>query len=76
MLRRIILVPGASIVLLQGSKITPLVDSWSTMTIIESNPLDVGRSVMKSMVMREKGWACSDLTGCVRATVGLNLINS
>ena len=57
-------VPVASIILLQGSKITPLVDPWSTTTMIESKPPDGGRSVMKSMVMREKGRACSDLTGC------------
>ena len=64
MLSRIVPVPVASIVLVQGSRITPLVDPWSTMTMIESNPLDGGRLVMKSMVMRENGRACSDLTGC------------
>ena len=64
MLSRIVPVPVASIVLLQGSRITPLVDPWSTTTMIEPNPLDVRRSVMKSIVMREKGQACSDLTGC------------
>ena len=64
MLSRIVLVPVVSIVLVQGSRITPLVDPWSTTTMIESNPLDSGRSVMKSMVMRENGRVCSNLTGC------------
>jgi hypothetical protein len=47
---------------LHGSKITK--DPWSTTTIIESKPSDSGRSVMKSMVMRENGRLASDLVGC------------
>ena len=53
----------ASIVLWQGSKITPFEDPWSTMTMIESYPSDTGRSVMKSIMMREKGRGESDLIG-------------
>ena len=64
MLSRIVPVPVVLIVLLQGSRIIPLVDPWSTTTMIELKPSDIRRSVMKSMVMREKGQACSDLTGC------------
>src|SRR5277367_5247877 len=54
----------ASIVLWQGSKITPFEDPWSTMTKIESKPSDKGRSVIKSIVTREKGRRSQDLTGC------------
>src|SRR5271156_623559 len=49
------LVPIASMVLLQGSRITPFVDPWSTTTIMESKPSDSGRSVIKSIVIKEKG---------------------
>src|SRR6266511_3167100 len=34
----------------QGVKITPLLRSWSTTTIIESKPSEGGRSVMKSIL--------------------------
>ena len=44
------------IVLLHDSNITPFIDPWSTMTMIESNLSNVGRSMIKSMVMRENGW--------------------
>ena len=61
---KIFAVPMASIVLLQGSKITPFVDPWSTTTRIESKLSDSGRSVMKSMVIKEKGRVSSALIGC------------
>ena len=63
-LSKIVPVCSAVIVLLHDSKITPFVDPWSTTTMIESNPSDIGRSVIKSIVMRENGRGCSDLTGC------------
>ena len=53
----------ASMVLLQGSKITPFEDPWSTMTMMESKPSEIGRSVMKSIVTREKGRRSSALIG-------------
>src|SRR5277367_2274760 len=62
--RSIDVVPMASIVLWQGYKFTPFEDPWSTMTKIESKPSDKGRSVMKSIVMREKGRRSQDLIGC------------
>src|ERR1700678_1994074 len=71
---KIVAVPSASIVLLQGSKITPFEDPWSTTTIIESKPSDSGRSVMKSMVMREYGRLASDLVGCSAGAEGCRLI--
>src|SRR5277367_3519306 len=57
-------VPMVSIVLWQGSKITPFEDPWSTTTKIELKPSNKGRSVMKSIVMREKGWRLQDLISC------------
>src|SRR5277367_2078231 len=62
--RSIDAVPMASIVLWQGSKITSFEDPWSTMTKLESKPSDKGRSVIKSMVLREKGRRAQDLIGC------------
>ena len=56
-------VSAAMIVLWQGSRITPFEDPWSNMTMIESNPFEGRRSVMKSIVRREKGWRPSALTG-------------
>jgi hypothetical protein len=47
--------PSAESVLEQGMRITPLVRPWSTMTRMESNPLDVGRSVIRSIEHWEKG---------------------
>ena len=38
----------ASIIFEQGARITPFVRPWSSMTIKESNPLDRGRSVIRS----------------------------
>src|ERR1700678_3266382 len=72
--KKIVAVPSASIVLLHGSKITPFKDPWSTMTIIESKPSDSGRSVTKSMVMRENGHLASDLVGCSAGAEGCRLI--
>ena len=43
--------PKASMVLLHGARINPLVKSWSTIASIESNEFDSGRSVMKSMLI-------------------------
>ena len=60
---RMVPVCSAVIVVLHDSKITPFVDPWSTMTMIESNPSDTGRSVIKSMVMRENGWGFSTEIG-------------
>ena len=54
---------SAMIILLHDSKITPFVDPWSTTTMIELNPSDTRRSVIKSMVMRENGWGFSAETG-------------
>ena len=48
-------VPSAVIVLLQGRRITPFVRPWSTTTSIESNPSDIGRSVIKYMEQLAKG---------------------
>ena len=42
-------VPSMVIVLLHGIRITPFVSPWSTTTNIESNPLDKGRSVIRSI---------------------------
>ena len=52
---RIVSICSAMIILLHDSKIALFIDLWSTMTMIESNPSDTGRSVIKSMVMRENG---------------------
>jgi len=60
----------ASIVLLQGMKITPLVSPWSTTTKIESNPSDSGRSVMKSIVICSKGLVEVDPIGMSPGVVG------
>src|SRR5277367_6197283 len=62
--RSIDAVPMVSIVLWQGSKITPLEDTWSTTTKIQSKPSDKGRSVIKSIVIREKGRRSQNLIGC------------
>src|SRR5271168_3399262 len=77
--RSIDAVPIVSIILWQGSKITPFEDPWSTTTKIESKPSDKGRSVMKSIVMREKGQRLQDLIGWLqwgvrRVTVDLVLL--
>src|SRR5271155_963638 len=68
--RRIFAVPIASIVLSQDSKITPFVEPWSTTTKIESKPSEVGRPVIKSMVIKEKGQVAKDLIGCNGGLVG------
>ena len=60
---RMVPVCSAMIVLLHDSKITLFIDPWSTMTMIESNPSDTGRSVIKSMVMRENSQGFSAETG-------------
>ena len=52
---KIFAVPSASMVLLQGVRITPFVRPWSTTTKIESKLLDSGRSVMKSVDTWAKG---------------------
>ena len=39
----------------QGIRMIPLDKSWSTTTMRESNPCDMGRSVMKSIVTVENG---------------------
>lgn len=46
-----------SAVLLVAERITPFVASWSTMTKIASNPSHGGRSVMKLVLIVEKGQA-------------------
>ena len=61
---------SAVIVLFHDSKITPFVDPWSTMTMIELNPSDIGRSVIKSMVMRENGQGFSAKTGWSGGFIG------
>ena len=50
-------VPSASMVFVQGARITPFVASWSAMTMRESKPLDGGRSVMKLIVVVSNGYA-------------------
>ena len=65
---------SAMIVLLHDSKITPFVDPWFTMTMIELNLSDTGRSVVKSMVMRENGQGCSATTGWSGGFVGCRFI--
>ena len=47
--------PAASMVLLQGIRITPLLSPWSTTTIKESYLLDFGKLVMRSMEICLKG---------------------
>ena len=61
---KILAVPIASIVLLHGSRITPFVDPWSTTTSMESKPSEIGRSVIKSIVIKEKGRVSRALIGC------------
>ena len=48
-------VPSASMVFVQGARITPFVASWSAMTMSASKPLDGGRSVMKSTEVVSNG---------------------
>ena len=48
-------IPVASIVLVQGVRITPLLRPWLTMTMTESRPLTRGRSVMRSTERFWKG---------------------
>src|ERR1700684_711423 len=73
-LRRMVPVCSAVIVLLHDSKITPFVDPWSTTTMIESKPSDVGRSVMKSIVIRENGRGFTEVIGCRGGCVGCRFI--
>ena len=61
---------SAMIILLHDSKIIPFVDPWSTKTMIESNPSDTGRLVIKSMVMRENGQGFSAETGWSAGFIG------
>ena len=65
---------SAVIVLLHDSKITPFVDPWSTITMIESNPSETGRSVIKSIVRRENGRGFSAETGWSGGFVGCQFI--
>ena len=53
-------VPLAVMVLLQGHKIIPFIRPWSTMTIIESYPWDLGKSVIKSIDIWAKGLLVGD----------------
>jgi hypothetical protein len=53
--RTLLATPCPSIVLLQGMNLAALVHPWSTMVRIESNPLDEGRSVIRSIDMYWKG---------------------
>ena len=70
---RMVPIYSAVIVLLHDSKITSFVDPWSTKTMIESNPSDVGRLVMKSIVMRENGWGFSAVICWSRGLLGVCL---
>jgi hypothetical protein len=56
-------------VLFVGMKITPFVAFWSTMTIIESKPSLLGKSVIKSVVTMAKGRVVVDLMGDRGGTV-------
>ena len=73
---RMVPICSAVIVLLHDSKITPFIDPWSTMTMIESNPSETRRSVIKSMVRRENGWGCSAETGWSADFVGVHPLKS
>src|ERR1700733_6172830 len=73
--RRSSTVPSAVIVLLQGHKITPFVRPWSTTTMIESYPCDIGKSVMKSIEIWAKGRPVPDpLIGIKGGEVGCRFI--
>ena len=71
---KISVVLAAMMVLWQGSRITPFEDPWSNMTMIELNPCEGGRLVMKSIIRREKGRSPSALTGNRAGLLGWRLI--
>ena len=63
-------IPAALTVLEQGARITPFVRPWSTMTITESNPEEIGRSVMRSTESCLKGRETVDEIGQRGGMVG------
>jgi hypothetical protein len=48
-------IPFEVISLVQGVNITPFVSPWSTMDKIQSKSWDLGKSVMRSIAICEKG---------------------
>ena len=56
--------PGPSIVLLQGMNFAALEHPWSTIVSTESNPCDLGRSVMRSIETYWKGPSVTAVSKC------------
>ena len=61
--RKICAIPTVSMVLEQGVRITPFVSLWSTITTIESWPLEGGRSVMRLTESCLKGVIVAEVIG-------------
>ena len=62
--RYLLATPGPSIVLWHGMNLAALEHPWSTMVRIESKPLDLGRSVMRSIDTYWKGPDVADTSNC------------
>ena len=70
LLRKIWAIPAVSMVFEQGVRITPFISPWSTMTTTESWPLEVERSMIRSMDSCLKGRVCEEGMGMRGWTVG------
>ena len=63
-------IPSVVTDFLVGQRITPLVSPWSTTTMRESKPAEIGRSVIRSHEICWKGREARDLIGDKGGTVG------
>ena len=66
-------IPAAPTVLEKGARITPFVRPWLTTTIIESNPEERGRSMIKCTKSCLKGRETEEEMGQSGGTVGCML---
>src|SRR5579864_2198006 len=67
--------PGASMVSLQGSKMTALVQSWSVMVRMESYPFEMGSLTIKSIEIVWNGCALgAGAIGCKGGRLGWVLL--
>jgi hypothetical protein len=55
--------PSDVMVFLQGERITPFINPWSTTTMTESKPPDSGKSVIRSTEICKKGHVADEGIG-------------
>jgi hypothetical protein len=69
-LKKSLATPSDVIVFKQGIIITPLLRPWSTTTMIESKPLDGGKSVIRSTDRKVKGTVAVEWIGMRGSVTG------